>query len=334
MSGIQSRFIRNSKPLYYTTHDDPGTPALGVHAENWCPMPRRGGESRYLVVDAGPVFDDAGALIAVVETLRDFTESKQVQVRAEEQAVLLRHHYEEHQREAEMARRILDHQIRSDLTRQAGVHFAIMPATHFSGDLVLAARAPDGRLFAVLADATGHGLAAAVSVLPLVQEFYRLVAQGVSLAALVESIGFILGKSLPVGRFVAGAFVCLDGARGMGEIWCGGISDVYLLEEAGLRHFESRHVPMGVNPGDATQVDIESFVWRHPARLVMVSDGAAEASDTEGQAFGQERLLSVLLRQQEGDLIASVRAALDEHLDGAAAHDDISVVVIDCPAPL
>ena len=38
--------------------------------------PPRMGHRRYLSVDAGPVFNEAGTLAAVVETLHDITESK------------------------------------------------------------------------------------------------------------------------------------------------------------------------------------------------------------------------------------------------------------------
>lgn len=44
----------------------------GVHAANWCTMPRRR-ERLYLAIDARPVFDAGGRLIAAVETLRDMT---------------------------------------------------------------------------------------------------------------------------------------------------------------------------------------------------------------------------------------------------------------------
>jgi diguanylate cyclase (GGDEF)-like protein/PAS domain S-box-containing protein len=51
----------------------------GVHVENWCAMPELK-VKRYLAVDAGPVFDDSGKLIAVIETLRDLTDHKQTQI--------------------------------------------------------------------------------------------------------------------------------------------------------------------------------------------------------------------------------------------------------------
>ncbi|MCX8086569.1 MAG: EAL domain-containing protein [Rhodocyclaceae bacterium] len=44
----------------------------GLHAENWCSMPLLG-VRRYLSIDAGPIRDASGRMVAVVETLRDWT---------------------------------------------------------------------------------------------------------------------------------------------------------------------------------------------------------------------------------------------------------------------
>jgi diguanylate cyclase (GGDEF)-like protein len=52
---------------------------LGFSAKNWCVMPRLGNQL-YLAIDAGPIHDDDGALIAVVETLRDMTDQKRAEV--------------------------------------------------------------------------------------------------------------------------------------------------------------------------------------------------------------------------------------------------------------
>lgn len=315
----------------YTTHDDPSTPAHGVHAENWCDMPNRG-EKRYLVVDAGPVFDDHGNLIAVVETLRDSTDSKLASVKVEEQAERLRAYFDIHEREADLARRILDHQIRTDMTLQSGVAFQVSPADNFSGDMVLAARSPDGRLYALLADAVGHGLASAVSALPVVQEFYRLVEQGESLGTIVESINFILVNALPAGRFVAGAFVCLDETARRGAVWVGGVPDVLMLDAGGqlVRRFTSTHLPLGVS-ADAEEVTrTVAFEWDAAAQLVMVSDGVLEAASPDGREFGDRRLLAAL--GEGAPMLERVGAALQTHLCQLPAHDDMSILVIPCPA--
>lgn len=62
----------------YSAHTEPSETGNGLRAENWCTMPQIGSRL-YLAIDAGPIFDDQGKLIAVVETVRDMTEQKNAQ---------------------------------------------------------------------------------------------------------------------------------------------------------------------------------------------------------------------------------------------------------------
>ncbi len=57
---------------YYPVSRQSADVLRGIHTENWCVMPLRGSHL-YLEIDASPIHDDAGNLIAVVETLRDMT---------------------------------------------------------------------------------------------------------------------------------------------------------------------------------------------------------------------------------------------------------------------
>lgn len=319
----------------YAAADDPGEPVLGVHAENWCWMPRRR-QNLYLAIDAGPVFDESGRLMAVVETLRDITESHVAQIQVQAQANQLKAHFDEQQRETDLARRILDHQIRADLMAQAGVKYSVIPASNFSGDMVLAARSPSGRLYAILADATGHGLSAAVSVLPMVQEFYRLVELSTPLATLVESINFLLANSLPLGRFVAAAFVVLDQREGVGEIWVGGVPDVLLFGENGRlqRRFASSSLPLGILKTAEIAQAVEHFSWQSAGQLMLVSDGIVEARNADAVAFGEARLVRCLEGRAPGVAMSdALQQTLQAYLGGSVAHDDMSMLVIDCPQP-
>ena len=54
----------------------------GLSVENWCEMPRIEGR-HYLAIDSGPIYDNTGKLIAVVETLRDMTVQKEAQTALE-----------------------------------------------------------------------------------------------------------------------------------------------------------------------------------------------------------------------------------------------------------
>jgi diguanylate cyclase (GGDEF)-like protein len=62
----------------YPEHTVPDDSGLGFSAENWCVMPKLGNHL-YLAIDAGPIHDEAGNLIAVVETLRDMTDQKRAE---------------------------------------------------------------------------------------------------------------------------------------------------------------------------------------------------------------------------------------------------------------
>jgi diguanylate cyclase (GGDEF)-like protein len=60
----------------FSVRDDNAT---SFSAENWCVMPKLGNHL-YLAIDAGPILDDDGRLIAVVETLRDITDKKRAEI--------------------------------------------------------------------------------------------------------------------------------------------------------------------------------------------------------------------------------------------------------------
>ena len=69
----------------YAQHDNVEEKQKSLYAENWCVMPRLG-TRRYLAIDAGAIYDDTGALIAVVETLRDMTVQREAQLALEQLA--------------------------------------------------------------------------------------------------------------------------------------------------------------------------------------------------------------------------------------------------------
>lgn len=93
------------------------------------------------------------------------------------------------------------------------------PAGDFSGDLLCATRGPRDILYLLLADATGHGLPAALSAMPLPQVFYGMAAKGFSLASMAEELNRKLKRLMPADRFVAATLAAIDVAGGTVEIW-------------------------------------------------------------------------------------------------------------------
>ena len=69
--------LAETKSFYDSSSSLDGNPH-GLSAEAWCAMPRTG-RRLYLAIDVGPIFDERGQLVAVVETLRDMTAKKQME---------------------------------------------------------------------------------------------------------------------------------------------------------------------------------------------------------------------------------------------------------------
>ncbi len=267
-----------------------------------------------------------------IGVVRDTSEKRRIQQQLAEDAARLQRYHDESEREQELAMAIMERQIRSDWLRDGAVQYAVMPARNFSGDVVLVARSPQGALYAMLADATGHGLAAAVSVLPALGAFYRGAAGNVPLPALVTELNSLLCGLLPRGRFVAAAVVRLEAGSRKGKIWVGGVPDVLRVGDDGrvLQRFVSRQLPLGILPSSEAGIVPEAFSWNEPSQIVLCSDGLTEAENSAGEAFGVKGLERTLQSTPRASRVAGLRQALTAHLGRQPAGDDVSVLIIDC----
>lgn len=269
-----------------------------------------------------------------VGVLRDISERVRVREEREQHAAHLQRYHDEQQREQELARQIMASQINREAMADPRIHYTVMPAQNFSGDLVVAAQSPGGRLYAMLADATGHGLSAAVSVQPVLPLFYAMVAQNAPLARVVSEINALLNASLPVGRFVGAALMSLDPAGSVAEVWVGGVPEVLVTDAAGRvrKRIRSQQLPLGVVESSREGSEPERFDVMPGEQLVVYSDGVIEAANEAQDVFGLEQLEAMLARHERGARIMAIREALADHLAGASAHDDMSLLMIDTEA--
>lgn len=267
-----------------------------------------------------------------IGVVRDVSEARRIQRQLAEDAARLQRYHDESEREQELAMTIMERQIRSDWLHDSAVQYAVMPARNFSGDVVAVARASDGSLYAMLADATGHGLAAAVSVLPALGAFYRGAARNAPLASLVTELNDMLCGLLPPGRFVASALVRLEAGQRTGQIWVGGVPDVLRVSDEGqvVQRFISRQLPLGILPSAAAGAECEAFSWDAPCQIVLCSDGLTEAESASGEPFGTHGLEASLLKAPRASRVAGLRQALTRHLGRQPAGDDVSVLILDC----
>ena len=267
-----------------------------------------------------------------VGILRDISERKASEQRLRENAERLHRYYEESEAENRLARSLIERQLLRPGLNDPQLRYQIAPAQNFSGDIIAATRSQDGKLYALLADATGHGLTAAISTLPVLTIFYGMAPFGAPLSEMVGEINLKLGQAMPVGRFVAATLVCIDQRTRTGEIWIGGTPGCMLLDPDGrvAQRFISENLPLGIIETSADLVKTKRFSWDKPSQLIIFSDGLLEAVNRANVQFGEENLLSAIGNVPPQLRHDAVLSALARHLDGAPAHDDVSLLLLDC----
>jgi len=194
---------------------------------------------------------------------------------------------------------------------------------------------PGVRLAALVADASGHGLAAAL-VISQVRAVLRALSDIESDPQwLLERLNARLAADLDEGRFVT-AFVGLFEGNGAARWSSAGQGPVFVRPRAGAP-FETRAahaVPLGVAAdfiSDApTQVRLE------PGGMVVVmTDGLFEAANPAGEFFGSERMGALLDGMPEGpadEVVLRLREAVRAWQGHDEPADDQTIVVVRRPA--
>lgn len=292
---------------------------------------RRDGSRFPVTLGVTEITDDGNRVF--IGVIRDISERKLAEQKLHDNAQLLQSYYDQTQSEQQLALRLMDMQLHRPGLDEPRLRYSVIAAENFSGDIVAASRSPEGRFYALLADATGHGLAAAISVLPVLAIFYRLTRRNHRVHDIIAELNQQLKESMPVGRFVAATLVCLDEVAQTGEIWVGGTPPAFLFDRWGrnTREFSSDNLPLGIVDNQTLSCDPVPFTWDAESQLVICSDGLLEATNSEGAQFGVDGLLAATANSSPTTRFARIEAALASHLKNEVAADDVSFMIIDCP---
>lgn len=265
--------------------------------------------------------------------VRDISERKKSEQQLQENARLLQAYYDHSTNEQQLAVRLMEKLLHRPGLSDPRLHYKVMATENFSGDIVAAARSPEGRFYALLADATGHGLPAAISVLPVLALFYRMTRMNRPVQELVFELNQQLKESMPVGRFVAATIICLDEKEQQGEIWIGGTPEAHLLNTQGqaTSSFKSEHLALGIEESREADCIPVIFPWTGGSQLLVYSDGLLEAADHDGRQFGVDGVLHAVAGHHGKRCFEKLEQALTAHLGEESATDDVSVMLITSP---
>lgn len=242
--------------------------------------------------------------------------------------------YRQHN-EAELAEtsELMHRLVRWDELNDPLLHYLIRPAERISGDVIAAARGPDQVLYVMLADASGHGMAAAVNLIPLTQVFYAMTGKGLAVAEIVAEMNRHVRAYSPSNRFVAVTLVAIDPRAQRLSVWNGGNPPALLLANDGeeLYRFRSQHVAIGLLDPDEFSGATVDYHYTQTAALLLCSDGLLEAANAQGERLGLTRVLAARQGRPRDEVMAAIWAALLEHVGAEPPHDDIALALVDCP---
>lgn len=259
-----------------------------------------------------------------------------MQARLADNAARLTTYREHNEAEQQFTRHVLDHIVGYSDCLTGPLKRWIKPARHLSGDIIAQACSPNGALNALLADSTGHGLAAAISAVPAVDTFYTMTRRGYDMGSIVREINAKLHRLLPADRFVAAAGITIDAYRRQISVWNGGIPAViFVTQDGGIAHeWPSRNPPLGVLDDAAFEPRLETWQWEEHGELLLCSDGLIDAEAPCGEPFGRKRLVDTLAQAPADDAFGAVIDAVTAHLAGRDNHDDLSLAALACNGAL
>jgi PAS domain S-box-containing protein len=273
----------------------------------------KSGQRVPVAVSVSPLRDAAGRVIGGVEVFRDETENNL---------------------NMERSRLVQQHALAGELP-QDGARFQVLYRPHdlVGGDYYRIETLADGRYAFLMADVTGHGVAAALYTMTLRalwnDHAEALGEPGRFLTRLNASL-----ESLTVGDSFTTAFAgLLDPVSGSLTYASAGHPPALLRHPSGrVETLEPLDMMLGMMPG---MVFDQAEARLPPGGLLLLfSDGALEAKSPGDQEYGQERLTALVAAadpSRPDQLLAGIEQALLIHVESVSLQDDLCLLAVSRP---
>lgn len=226
-----------------------------------------------------------------------------------------------------------EHAIQQSFLDDDIIKYHMSSMSTFNGDLLLTERGPEGGLYLVMGDFSGHGLTAAMGTLPVAMIFFKMVHENAAVGDIAREINLQLYKLMPHNMFFVASILELSSRGDVMSIWTGGMPESYWLSKdgqlKGLIH--ARHMPLGILSDEEFSSSTQVLNIENEDKIYLYSDGVIEALNPEGEQFGEQRLNDVLIA--EGDnRFNEILNTLNKFTGENSQNDDITLIELNCRA--
>ncbi len=190
----------------------------------------------------------------------------------------------------------------------------------------------DRGLLIVLGDATGHGIAPALSVTQMHAMLRIAFGLGADLDAAYVVVNNRLAETLPADRFITAFIGLLDPATHRLRFQSGGQGPILLFEAATGKWTSHRPTsfPLGAMPLSSVAPAI-SVALEPGDILVLLSDGFYEYRNAGGELFGEDRVRELVAGHGASpmrELLTALQREVDAFGGGAPQEDDMTAVLV------
>ena len=166
----------------------------------------------------------------------------------------------------------------------------------FNGDLCLVARSPSENYYIIMGDFTGHGLSAALGIIPTAELFLKLTIKGFTLEEVLIDLNTKLHNILPSNIFCAASVIEVDMINGKLAVWNGWSPDVFCVSNDGQlkKIFASTNMPLGALKPEKFNSRLAVVDFNKGDKVFIYSDGFPETQDINGKMFGIDRMKTII----------------------------------------
>jgi len=196
----------------------------------------------------------------------------------------------------------------------------------------------DERLLIVLGDATGHGIAPALSVTQMQAMLRMAFRLGADLETAFMQVNNRLAETLADDRFITAFIGILDPATHVLRFHSGGQGPIFHYRAADdtWDRYKPTSFPLGAMPLAAMRPPL-TLEMQPGDVLAVISDGIFEFENGHGEAFGEARaqaLIAANANEATTLILERLRAAVRTFAGDAPQEDDMTAVLVKRQDPL
>lgn len=204
------------------------------------------------------------------------------------------------------------------------------PADETGGDFYDFIPLADGRLALSLADATGHGIGAALVMAQARSLLRAMFSVASDLSKIAGGVNSILHHDLQNDRFVTAFVGVLDPRRHVLEYISAGQGPLLHIGPAGVQNRSASALPFAIDD-DASGYSVQRFEMPPGGLVVLLTDGFYETLGDGDEQFGETRVIEIcqrLIAAPLPELIEALRSAVHAFGGARPQADDLTALLI------